>query len=412
MKLEPPVNSNYCATVVKVKSITPLDNCDNVVSTTIQGFKVIVSKETRVGDTGIFFPPETQLSDVYCKVNNLYRHADMNLDKGETGYIENSRRIRAIKFRGNTSQGLFMPMTSLLYFGPYDFNEGDEFDQLSGMEVCRKYVVFTPGHRTAQNNTKKDSRVDQIHMPEHITTDQFYKVSEQFPKETKVTVTQKLHGTSIRIGHTYVARKLTIRDRVARFFGAKIQTLEHDYVFGSRKVIKDANNPDQMHYYESDVWSAEGAKLVGMLPENYLVYAELIGTLPGGRPIQSGYTYGFTVPKLFVYRIATINERGQTTDLSWDQVKEFCDKNGLKHVPELWSGTLAEFEVVDFMDKTYAKEYPQAIVLDDNGTVDEGVVIRVEGITPYVMKAKSPLFYEWETKLLDKGEEDVESSQS
>lgn len=192
----------------------------------------------------------------------------------------------------------------------------------------------------------------------------------------------------------------------------KIKKYEMDYVYGSRKVIKDANNPDQMHYYETDVWSTEGAKLVGILPENYLVYAELIGTLPGGRPIQSGYTYGFDTPKLYVYRVATINQRGQTTDLSWDQVKEFCDKNGLKHVPELWSGTLGKFKVANFMDKIYADEFSNAVPLDKNGTVDEGVVIRVEGITPYVMKAKSPLFYEWETKQIDTGEVDVESSQS
>lgn len=211
MKLETPINPNYCATVVEIKNMTPLENCDNVVSTTIQGFKVIVSKETQVGDIGLFFPPETQLSDIYLKTNNLYRHSDLNLDKGQKGYMDDNGRIRAIKFRGNTSQGLFMPLHSLSYYNvdASDLQVGDEFDKINGVQVCNKYVIYTPELKNAQRAEKKKSRVDAIHLPEHITTDQFYKVSEHLPKHTKITVTQKLHGTSLRIGRTYVLRKYT-----------------------------------------------------------------------------------------------------------------------------------------------------------------------------------------------------------
>jgi hypothetical protein len=57
-----PKNENYCATIVEVKNIIPLVNCDNVVHTNIFGNLVVVSKDTKVGDVGIFFPPETQIS--------------------------------------------------------------------------------------------------------------------------------------------------------------------------------------------------------------------------------------------------------------------------------------------------------------------------------------------------------------
>jgi hypothetical protein len=72
MKLTKPENSNYCATVVEIKNIIPLDNCDNVVQTSIFGLQAIVGKEVKVGDIGVFFPVETQLSEQFCAHNNLY----------------------------------------------------------------------------------------------------------------------------------------------------------------------------------------------------------------------------------------------------------------------------------------------------------------------------------------------------
>src|SRR4051812_25011503 len=109
MKIDKPENSNYCATVVEIKNIIPLVNCDNVVATTIFGFQAIVGKSTKIGDVGIVFPAKSQLSDEFCYNNNLYRHADKNKIESEKGYIKNNRRVRAIKFRGNNSSCLFMP---------------------------------------------------------------------------------------------------------------------------------------------------------------------------------------------------------------------------------------------------------------------------------------------------------------
>lgn len=44
--------------------------------------------------------------------------------------------------------------------------------------------------------------------------------------------------------------------------------------------------------------------------------------------------------------------------------------------------------------------------------VDEGVCLRVEGITPLVVKAKSPLFLQHETKMLDQGVTDTEAEEA
>lgn len=419
MKIDKPTNSNYCATVVEIKNLIPLENCDNVVAAPIFGFHAIVGKDTQVGDVGIFFPAEVQLSDEYCYHNNMYRHADKNADESKRGYLEDNRRVKAIKFRGNVSNCLFMPLSSLAFAGIDTslLEVGDEFDVLNGIEICRKYEVARKiSNKGATAQEKKFNRVDSKHMPEHYSSDNFFKWVETLDKEKNVIITQKLHGTSVRIGHTIVKRKLSLFEKFLGLFGVQIQPTTYDYVYGSRKVIKDINNPHQNHFYDIDIWTQEGRKLEGVLPENYLVYAELIGWTPELKEIQKNYTY--SVPQgsaeLYIYRIAIVNSQGVLTDLSWDQVKEFCNANGLKCVPELWRGKLADFKIEDFMDKRFFEEgHKQCLYLGENkDIVDEGVCVRFDGLMPRIYKAKSPKFLEHETALLDTGEEDLESSQT
>lgn len=425
MKFDKPENSNYCATITQIKNIIDLPNCDNVVATTLFGFQGIVGKEVKVGDIGVFFPAETQLSENFCHFNNLHRHSELNEDKTKKGYIEDNRRIRAIKFRGNNSSCLFMPLECLASFvDEKEMNElaasiGAEFDTLNGMQVCKKYVVPVKPGRDFTPAPKAFTRVDVKHMPEHIDSDNYHKWGDTIPENKEIIVTQKIHGTSIRVGHTIAKRKLNIFERLSKYLGFVPQETVYDYVYGSRKVIKDVNNPYQNHYYGSDIWTREGEKLKGLLPQNYIVYAELVGWT-GELPIQKNYTYMVESGKaqLYVYRIAIINHDGFITDLSWDQLKEFCNQVGLKHVPELWRGTKSEFIVTDWMDKRYAdevfpdgvKKYEESIPLSDKDTVDEGVCIRIDGMRPRILKAKCAKFFEHETKLLDQGDVDLETS--
>lgn len=420
MKIENPTNVNYCATVVEIKNIIPLDNCDNVVATTIFGFQAIVNKDTQIGQIGIAFTAETQLSDEFCSANNLYRHAEKNADTTKAGYIEDNRRVKAVKFRGHTSSCFFVSLESLLFAAhasellELGSKIGCEFDVLNDIEICRKYVVPVRAGRGFSPAPKAYTRVDSKHMPEHIDSDNYHKWHDTIPDRTEIIVTQKLHGTSIRVGHTIVKRKLNLLEKIAVKFGVNIALTEHDYVYGSRKVIKDSNNPAQNHYYGSDIWTKEGDKLKGLLPQNFIVYGELVGWT-GDAPIQKGYTYEAAkgVAELYVYRIALINHDGFLVDMSWDQVKEFCTQIGLKHVPELWRGLKSSFDVSLWMDSEYSNQgFKHAVALSDANTVDEGVCVRIDGLQPRILKAKCAKFFEHETKMLDTGESDLESEQS
>jgi hypothetical protein len=322
MKIDKPENDNYTATVVQIKSITPLDNCDNVVGVPLFGFQAIVGKDTQVGDLGIVFPAEVQLSEEFASENNLFRHGEKNKNPESKGYIEDNRRVRAVKFRGHRSDCLFMPLSSLTFtkVNLDELHEGDTFDALNGKEICRKYVVKQKASRIDRNKEKqKFVRVDKKFLPEHYDTDNYWRNQHVVPEDREIIVTQKVHGTSIRIGNTIVKRKLSFVERLLTRLGVNIKDTEYDHVYGSRKVIKDVNNPNQDHFYGSDIWTEEGRKLDDVVPEGFVIYGELIGWTSDGSPIQKNYTY--RVPHgtcdLYVYRVAFVNGQGRVVDLSW-----------------------------------------------------------------------------------------------
>lgn len=413
MKFEEPENNNYVATVVKIDKIIKLEGCDNVVGAPIFGFQSIVGKNTQVGDIGLVFTAETQLSEEFVRHNNLYRHSELNADHDQTGYLEDNRRVKAMKFRGHTSNALFMPLSSLAFTG-IDVNElkvGDIFDKINSHEVCKKYLRKIPVSRLEKNKVKVFRRVDEKFLPEHYDSEQYDRNKHVIKGNKQIIVTQKLHGTSIRIGNTIVKRQLNLRDRMAKKLGVNVLEQEFAHVYGSRKAIKDPNNPAQNHFYESDIWTEEGKKLDDLVPDNFILYGELIGWTSNGAPIQKNYTY--RVPHgtsdLYIYRVAMVSNQGILVDLSWEQVKEFCNDRALKYVPELWVGMHRYFNAEEWKDRRFADDgIKNAVPLDDNSPCDEGVCIRVDGLAPYILKAKSPRFFEHESKMLDEEAVDIE----
>lgn len=416
MKLKEPENKNYAATIVEIKALNPLENSDNLVGAPLLGMQAVVSKETEIGTVGVLFVAETQLSDEYASMNNLYRHKEFNEDKDKAGFIEDNRRVKAIKLRGNRSDALFMPLSSLAYTGVdlSEFKVGDAFEELNGHEVCKKYEVKRKAPAHQKNKHKVFTRVDEKLFPRHYDTTQYYRVMETFKPYTEIIVTQKLHGTLLRFSNIPVKRKMTLAEKMVSKLGVKVQQEEYDNVYGSNRVIKDANNDRQQHFYDNDIWSETGKKFDDLVPENFVVYGELIGWTPDGSPIQKNYTYRLPhgTSEFYVYRVGIINSQGILTDLSWDQVKEWCGDRGIHHVPELWRGRHDDFNPEEWLDTNYHKDlhggYANAIPLDDTSPVDEGVCIRVEGLAPYITKLKAPKFYAHETKMIDEEAVDME----
>jgi hypothetical protein len=204
----------------------------------------------------------------------------------------------------------------------------------------------------------------------------------------------------------------------------KIKDVEYDYIAGSRRTVKDLKSyREYNNYYVNDIWNENLEKIKHCIPKNYIIYGEIIG-YDGVSEIQKDYTYDLKCGnfEFYVYRILVNNPDGVNVDLSWSQIKEFCNENGLKYCSEIFVGKHSEFKELypKFIDKKHHDlwlESPnlmneEPIECSDNSSCDEGMCIRVERIKPFITKIKYPLFLNHETGLLDKGIIDVETSES
>lgn len=423
MSIELKNEKNYAAQVIRVPNPFPIPNADRLVGLGVLGYTVITAKDGNIlpGDLAVFFPAESQLSEALTAHANLYRHSELNDDPTEKGYLEDNRRVRALKLRGTVSNGLILPLAVVEELvGFYSFAEGGVFDTVNGIELCRKYVIPVKENTSVAQSkiVKAFKRVDAALFPEHLETDQYLRNEHLIPDHATIIVTQKLHGTSVRLGRVPVRNELTWLERLARKVGIRVQERTYDAIAGSRKVIKDPNADPKSHFYGVDVWTEQLERYQDLIPANVIVYGELVGFTSEGAPLQKGYTY--QVPAgtqdLYVYRVAIITDDGGMWDLSWDQVRHFCQTRGLNHTPELWRGFKSDFHIENFEEKAFyvTNEWvDSAVPLSQGGTgKDEGIVIRADLFSqvPTLMKFKNPSFYLHETEGLDAGEVDLESA--
>lgn len=427
-------NENYAATVVQINKLVELEGCDNVQAAIIMGNQVIVSKDTKVGDIGLYFPLETQLSEKYLSSNNLYRKPELNIDSSKKGYFEENGRIRCVKFRGHKSEGLFMPIDSLRFvfdnigavtidYGKY-FKLGDTFDNIDGIEICKKYVIKerVSGEQNIPKSKKpKVERIIDTQFRFHQDTSQLYKNLHKIQLDSLISVTYKIHGTSGISSYVLVNKPLKWYEKLLRKIGVDIPTTMYDYIHSSRKVIKTELNASG-GFYNEDIWGLAHNELKEYLTKGMTIYYEIAGFLPSGKQIQKDYDYGAEQGKykIFIYRITQTNVDGKVYEYSAKQVQQWAWARGLVPVPELYYGTVIDF-LGDFALETVnnkEEEFYELLkhwftekqcFLCNNEVPEEGCVVRVEGLDFEAYKLKSNKFYERETKLLDKGESDIES---
>lgn len=430
--LEKPVNPNYCATVVKISKLNDLENCDNVVAAIIFGNSVIVGKDTQIGDIGLFFPCETQLSHEFIHENNLYRKAELNKDITKKGYFEENRRIKAVKFRGHKSEGLFMPYSCLNYLGTFGMpTEGQDFDKLEGKEICRKYVIQIKNlsGTQKQKDKKKVNKFDRLVENQfrlHIDTENLRRNAHKLKPDDIISITNKIHGTSWVVGKILTRTPLPWWKKILKKV-VDINDTKYDIIYSSRTVVKNKyiNTTVNSGFYNFDLWGVIADNLKDTLQDGITLYGEAVGQLPTGAWIQKGYHYG-TRPnqhEVYVYRITSTNADGRVIEFSWPQIKEYCDRYGLKHVTEFYYGKAKDYcpaiPIEQHWNQNFLAKLEADFMLDrkcplnNNEVWEEGIVVRVDGLFECpAYKLKNFAFLEKETKDLDKGEVDMESAEA
>lgn len=449
MKIEAPKNPNYSATVVALNTFAPLAGADRIQATIIFGNQVIVGKDAKPGDVGLFFPVECQLSHEFVAANNLYRKPEWgNADPAaRPGFFEESRRVKAVKMRGHKSEGFFIPLESLMQVSSIavdlwgkDLPIGSEFDELFGVEIVRKYVAKSnkgpAGERRDRTVLRKEDTIvpGQFHF--HIDTENLRRNVHKLTPDSWISISDKWHGTSVIVSNLLARKKTNFFLQFLSRLGVPIQTSAYSPIWASRRVVKGVDTPkdNSQHYYTEDIWGIVAAELFALraVEKGITIYAEIVGFTPSGSPIQSGYSYGCLpgTHRTLVYRITSTNEDGKVIEFSWNQIKAYTTKYGLEMVKELWQGqassylnyrpfTPGELEINMDWNTKFLLALEHDFVSDQDcpynspGTPAEGIVLKVDRLDyDEAYKLKSFRFLERESKQLDADVVDIESQES
>lgn len=432
----------YYAYITTIKNLRKHSNADRLQCCEIFGNNVIVDLSYHTGDKVVYFPTDGQLSAEFAEENNLVRRKDEN-GNNIGGYLDSDKRnIRALKLRGEQSDGLVLPIAVLgKYTNVDDLKDGDRISILNGKEICKKYIPQTRhvsrGHPqiNVSRNKKEEKRGKKIvsypFFSEHIDTEQLAYNQHAFKEGDIVYITRKLHGTSFRVGNclectsakrNWFARKILHRhDKV---------TTKFTTISGTRRVI--LKSYDGGYYGNNAFRKKYNDFFADKLPKGMTVYGEIVGWVDEYTPImpkcsndkvkdkefsrkygtETIFTYGCEPGenKCFIYRITMTNEDGVTIELPTEETMKWCVRLGCDYVPILERFFYTTWEDLNDRCEKYL-DMPEPLA---NGShITEGVVVRIDNRSKFAAyKAKGFNFKVLEGIIKDEVDEpDLEESE-
>lgn len=408
---------SYQAFITKIV-LRPHPNADRLQLATVLGEQVVVGQGMTDNEWVVYFPENGKLSLDYCQENDLFPRFNEAGDRINAGYIDpDNRRVRAQNFRGEKSYGLVMPLSSLTYTAVALTDlmlQADKaersgsyygFTEVNGQPICEKYIRYTRGQGVAGKPGKKqDAELGGV-FPLYPDTDNLYHQKPESLPQLPAIVTEKLHGTSARYGYVPKIYK-GWRGWFNRIIDRWFKRDSYQYVVGTRRTIVENST---VGYYGSESWRIDVMRdWKHKLNRGEVVYGELVGYLPDGRPIMTAHDAGqvkndkafvqrakrYDKPivyhygckpgehKFFVYRI---DQDGQA--LPFDQMQKRASELGLECVPFLQKTEATGLALVEWAKLMSEGDSTLAV------HPREGVCVRFDAPTGVkVFKAKSHNF--------------------
>lgn len=415
--------SEHCGYVVKVNELRKHPNADRLNIVTFFGNDTCVSLDIVMGEIGIYFPIDLQLSEEFCLENHLLRKKPDGTP--DTGYMDPKKRnVTAVRLRGEKSDGLFLPLKCVAYTGINldELNIGDTVTTLNGHEICKKYIPIRK-HHSADNRVNKIRKKKVPIAPlfvEHADTEQLAYNMGAFKNGDLVEITLKMHGTSGRTGYlprlvdivptNILAVFCEIKDRnrklnklqkamIAYFDKHSRPKYDWGLISGTRRTVLDSFDGG---FYGSNEFREKHEKVFeGKLHKNETVYYEIVGFTDDGTPImpkasnkklnnkefikqygeETIFSYGCDPDNkksdLYVYRMTTTNEDGDVVEYTPDFMRYRCEQMGVKCVPLLWRGFIPEEVNPGEYIKEIAEKYYDGPDPVGKTHVREGVVCRI-----------------------------------
>lgn len=448
-------NVNYLAKIVKIDNfhkhsdpeVTKLKCC------CIDGFNIITGIDSEPG-LYVYFPTACCINPKFLSYANLYRHGELNVDQTKTGMFDDNGRVKAIRLRGELSEGFIILIVVLENWVMSTVNvelkveEGTEFDSIEHdgktFWVNKKYIpknTRTPGAPGSGNSGKgkQPKGLDKIIENQfrfHYDTVLIKKCPHVLHPNDLISITSKVHGTSGISAYVLCKQELNWKQKIARWLTGE-EFDKYDYLYSSRSVIKNQyyNKSVQGGFYGVDVWKYADDIVRPCLSKGMTAYYEIIGFLPNGGYIQKNYDYGCLPPvgdeaytygkhfKVQIYRVTITDVSGKVHEFSAREVQLWAQMVGLVPVEQYYYGYAkdlypdldpSEHWNENFLsklanDKNFYMECNSPTC--DNKVPHEGIVIKIENMKSEAFKLKCFKFLDGEGKALDKGEVDIESDQ-
>ncbi len=146
-------NENYLSKIVNIQNFRAHSNPEvtKLKCCTIDGFNIITGIDSKPG-LYVYFPALSCINGDFLSYANLYRHTELNKDSDQSGMFEDNGRVKAIRLKGEISEGFILPVTifenyilSVTNKEIENVEEGIEFDTISdnGKEfwISKKYFI-------------------------------------------------------------------------------------------------------------------------------------------------------------------------------------------------------------------------------------------------------------------------------
>ena len=457
----PKANINYLAKIVRIENFKPHTDPEvtKLKCCVIDGFNIICGIDSQPG-LYVYFPTACCLNPDFLRYANLYRHTELNADPEQSGMFDDNGRVKAIRLRGELSEGFILPAVTLENYilsvtnVNIEVKEGTEFDCVEHdgktFWINKKYIpknTRIPGAPGSGRSAKQPKGFDRILEDQfrfHYDTTLIKKCPNVIKPGDLISITEKVHGTSGISAYVLCKTPRAWNNKACAWIAKNIfrlnligdvdHCIEYDYLYASRTVIKNKffNKNVTDGFYGVDVWKYADNLVKPCLQKGMTVYYEIVGFLPNGGYIQKGYDYGCIPPKegdvyqhgvhfkVMVYRVTLTNASGNVHEFSAREVQQWCKFVGLAPVTEYYYGFASDLYPELKVEEHWNENFIQMLANDkrfhmecdsptcDNKVPHEGIVIKSENMKSEAFKLKCFKFLDKEGKALDKGESNIE----
>lgn len=351
--------SSFAVPITEIKEILPHDNATALEIAKVYDWSVVVQKgRYKAGDRVIYVPVDSILP--WELENKIF--------PPESKIKLRHSRVRSIKLRGKISQGMIIDLEDVSNDGmialdstKYSYIEITDPDVLEynfadtlGITKYEPPAHSIPAHmRVGAAGKPKPTNP---HFKKYTDIENFKYYDRMFQDGEEVYISEKLHGTSFRVGW-FPMEANTLWKKVKKYFG---YLPAWEFCWGSRTVqiqVKGkhsgVNIPSQGVSFD-DIYTkmVKQYNIREILPHGYALYGEIVGD-----GVQKNYLYGCGQGehKLYIYDIM-IDGQWQDHDMfkatiegiNASSTRQYGSLafNPLQTVPNLYVGPFSK-EVVD-----------------------------------------------------------------